>query len=136
MSVAAAGRSAVTRPSRRTVICSAWSRTSSRWWLTKTIVRPSRGQPADGLEQPAGLLGREDGGRLVEDEDGRVAVQGAQDLDALERADGEPADARVRVDAETEPGGEVRDDRPGRLAVEQPAPPRLPPDRQVLGDGQ
>ena len=49
--------------------------------------RPARGaQLADDPEQPSGLLGRQDGGRLVEDQDAGAAVQRAQDLDSLEVA--------------------------------------------------
>ena len=68
----------------------------------KMIDRPSRDQRAQRREQRLGLLRREHRGRLVEDQDARVAVERLQDLDALALADREIADARVGVDGQAE----------------------------------
>ena len=58
----------------------------------------ARREAADHLEELLRLLRREHGGRLVEDEDVRVAVERLQDLDALLLADGDVLDPRRRVD--------------------------------------
>ena len=97
---------------------------------------PLGGQPADRLEQRAGLLGREDRGRLVEDEDARAVIQGAQDLDPLECPHRQARHPRVRVDAQAEARGELADDGPRAAPVEQPVATRLPADRQVLRHGE
>ena len=60
-----------------------------------------RRHAAQRLQQTARLLRREDGGRLVEDEDARAEVEQAQDLDPLLLADGELPDLGARIDAET-----------------------------------
>jgi hypothetical protein len=62
--------------------------------------RPGRRERADDAEQLLGLVRRQDGARLVEDEDVALAVQGLEDLHALPHADGETLDLRVRVDLE------------------------------------
>ena len=46
------------------------------------------------------LLGGEHGGGLVQDEDASLAVQGAEDLDALLRADRDVLDRGVGVDGQ------------------------------------
>src|SRR5438034_511528 len=57
----------------------------------------------DRVEEGVGLLGRQHGRRLVEDEDPRVLVQRLQDLDALLLPDRELPDARPWVDGEPVP---------------------------------
>ena len=57
---------------------------------------------AQRLEERARLLRRQHGGRLVEDQDARVAVERLEDLDALLLADRELPDAGARVDGEAE----------------------------------
>ena len=66
-------------------------------------------QVAEDLEQLERLLRRQDGRRLVEDEDVGLAVERLQDLDPLLLADGEVGDQRVRVDLELELRGELAD---------------------------
>ena len=68
---------------------------------------PLRLQRAEDLEQLLRLLRGEHGGRLVEDQDLRAAVERLQDLDALLLADGDPVDARVGVDGEPVALGEL-----------------------------
>ena len=60
------------------------------------------------------------GGGLVEHEDAGVAVEGAEDLDALLHADAHILDAGVRVDREPVAVGELLDALARRAAVEDP----------------
>ena len=59
-------------------------------------------EQAQRREQAVGFLGRQHGGRLVEHEHARAAVQRLQDLDALALAHRQAADARVRRDRQAE----------------------------------
>ena len=92
------------------------------------------GEAPEDREDLLGLLGRQDGGRLVEDEDPRVPVERLEDLDALLPADRERADLGVRVDLEAEPPAEL-DDPAARLpAVEEdPVGHRLLAEEDVVG---
>ena len=74
-------------PRRSTVTRSAISSTSLSLCEMKTMPVPSALQRLEHAEEVARLLGGEHGGRLVEDEDPRAAVQRAQDLHALLHAD-------------------------------------------------
>ena len=87
------------------------------------------GEPPQDREDLLGLLGREDGGRLVEDEDPGVAVERLEDLDPLLPADRQVADLDVGVDLEPEPLAELDDPalappsgrgRPGCAIVSSP----------------
>ena len=60
-----------------------------------------------------GLLGREDRGRLVEDQEVGAPVERLQDLDALALAHAEVADARVQVDLEVVLAAEPQELGPG-----------------------
>src|SRR5207249_8821680 len=62
--------------------------------------RALRAKLPEHAEDLARLLRREDGGRLVEDEDPRVAVDRLEDLNALLLADGELIDAGRGLDIE------------------------------------
>ena len=65
------------------------------------IDRPTLGgHLAQRVEQRGRLLGRQDRGRLVEDQDARLAVQRLQDLHPLLLADRQLPDTRPRVDVE------------------------------------
>ena len=83
-------------PRRRTVIRSAMSSTSFSLWLMKMIDIPSPMSARRIVEELLGLLRREHGGRLVEDEDLRAAVERLQDLDPLLLADGDVLDRAHR----------------------------------------
>ncbi len=74
---------------------------------------------AEDLEQLLGLLGGQDGGRLVQDEDVGVPVERLQDLDALLLTDRDVLDPRVRIDLELEGVGQVADALGGGVVVEQ-----------------
>ena len=67
------------------------------------------GEAAEDGEDLLRLLRRQDGGRLVEDEDPGLAVERLEDLDALLPADRQRADLDVRVDLEAEPLAELDD---------------------------
>ena len=60
------------------------------------------GEATQDREDLLGLLRRQHGGRLVQDEDPRLAVERLEDLDALLPADRERAHLGVRVDVEAE----------------------------------
>ena len=64
---------------------------------------------AHDLHQLVGLLGRQDRGRLVEDQHLGVAREGLDDLDPLLDADGELLHQGVGVDVEAEPLGDLAD---------------------------
>ena len=64
---------------------------------------------AEDGEDLARLLRRQHGGRLVEDEDARAAVERLEDLDALLPTDGQRADLGVGVDLEPELLAELPD---------------------------
>ena len=89
VSLAAAATTPVTRPSRSTVIVCEISSTSSSLWLMKIVVLPSAREVADDAEQALRLLGRQHGRGLVEDQDVGAPEERAQDLDPLQRPDGE-----------------------------------------------
>ena len=96
----AVGSVATTRPWRITVTTSVTSRISRSLWVMRTTVLPSSRERPEDAEEVVGLLGREDGGRLVEDQEVGAAVERLQDLDALALAHAEIGDARVGVDLE------------------------------------
>ena len=97
---------------------------------------PLGDEAAEDLEELDGLLRRQHGGRLVEDEDVGAAVQRLEDLDALLLTDRDVPDARARVDVEAELIGELADAALGGGRVEQHAvPARLRREHDVLGDG-
>ena len=94
-------------------------------------------EAAQDLEDLLGLLGRQDRGRLVEDEDLGVAVERLEDLDALLPADRQGADLDVGVDLEAEPSSELHDPAIGLVPVEEDrVGHRLFAEDDVLGDGQ
>ena len=94
-------------------------------------------EPSQDREDLVGLLRREDSGRLVEDEDPGIAVEGLEDLDPLLPADGEGTNLDLGIDLETEPPAEL-DDPTLRLAPveEDPVGHRLLAEEDVLGHGQ
>ena len=88
-------------PRRRTLMRSATSSTSSSLCEMKTTLKPCAAMPRSVWIRLCGLLRREDGGRLVEDEDARTEIEQAQDLHPLLLADRELPDLGSRIDAET-----------------------------------
>ena len=120
-----------------TVIRSAISRTSYSLWLMKMMLWPSLGEAAEDREDLLRLLRREDGRRLVEDEDPRLAVERLEDLDPLLPADRERADLDLGVDLEAEPLAELDDPAMGLRPVEEDRiGHRLRAEEDVLGDDQ
>jgi hypothetical protein len=89
----------------------------------------------DDLEELGGFLRRQHRGRLVQDEDVRVPVEGLQDLDPLLLADGQILDARTRVELEAERPRQLPDPVRCRAVVEEDAAVgRLDSEHDVLGD--
>ncbi len=124
-----------TLPRRMTVMRSAMARTSCSLWLMNTIEVPRVAQRAHDGDQFLGLLRRQHGGRLVEDEQLGVAAERLEDLDALLHADGQVRDQRVRVGTCRPVAlGDLRDPPP-RLAPAHQAERRdvLVPEHDVLG---
>ena len=94
---------------------------------------PSRAMTRKRVEQRVGLLRREDGRRLVEDEDAGSAEDRLDDLDPLLLADRELPDARVGVDVQLERLRDLAHLAPPGLAAEPEARP-VPAEEDVLGD--
>ena len=97
-----AGSAQALRPSRRTVTASQISSTSSSLWLTKTMRDALVAQLAQEAEQRLGLVRRQRGGGLVEQQHARAQRQRLGDLDELHLGDAEPRDRRARVEVEVE----------------------------------
>ena len=74
---------------------------------------PRLGQGPDDLEEPLGLLGREDGGGLVQDQHLGVADQRLDDLHPLLGAHGQVLDQGVGLHVEAELPGQPADVGPG-----------------------
>ena len=104
------GESATIEPRRMTTTRLATVVTSRILWVMKTIAVPFRGErPHDG-EQLLRLVGGEHGGRLVEDQQRRLARDRFDELELCLLADGEIAGAALDV-GERDTGR--RDDRFG-----------------------
>ena len=89
-------------PRRRTVTRSAMSSTSLSLWVMKMTDVPCAVRLRRMADQLGRLLGRQDGGRLVQDQDLGAPVERLQDLDALLHADRDVLDERVRVHRQPE----------------------------------
>ncbi len=88
----------------------------------------------ENAEELDGLLRRQHGGRLVEDEDVRAAIERLEDLDALLLPDGDALDALVGIDRELERVREILDAPSRGVHVEQHAGGRrLGREHDVLG---
>ncbi len=90
-------------------------------------------QLAQVVEELGDLLGHQDGGRLVEDEDLGAAEEHLEDLDPLTLADAEVGDQVVRVDAQAVGVGDL-DDRPAGVVAD--AVQLLRAQHDVLEDGE
>ncbi len=99
---------------------------------------PVVGHRPQRLEQRARLLRRQHGGRLVEDQDARLAVERLQDLDPLLLADRELPDPGARIDGHAVALAELGDpllDR-ARVEAEGAADVARVAEHDVLGDGE
>ena len=107
----------------------------------KMMAVPSAFRRRRTVHQLGDLLRGEHRRRLVEHEDSRVAVQGAEDLDALLHADADVLDAGIRIDRQPVAVGELLDALARRAAVEDADRARgsglhrLVAEHDVLGDG-
>ena len=117
------GTDAATRPSRRTVIRSAMSRTSPRWCETSSTPWPSARSAADRLKQPVDVPGGQGGRRFVE-HDQQPPVpgvgQGPRDRDRGALAHAERSDRRPDIGIHAYPA-QVAACPVGRLAPPDPA---------------
>ena len=96
------------------------------------------GHRAERLEEPLGLLRREHGGRLVEDQNPGVAIERLQDLDALLLADRELPDLRLRAHGEPVALTELLDAPLGRRRTQDGATSlaTVIAEHDVLGHGE
>ena len=129
--------SPTTLPRRMTVIRSAISSTSYSLWLMNTMLVPSAARRRRTCEDLDRLLRREDGGRLVEDQDLGAAIERLQDLDPLLDPDRQVADLGVGVDLEPELRGQVADPALRLVDVEEDrVGHRLVAEDDVLGHAE
>ena len=84
---------------------------------------PLLGHRAQGFEESFGLLRSEHGGRLVHDQNARLAVERLQDLDALLLADRELPDPRLGIDREAVAAAQLPDALLDRARMDDEAPP-------------
>ncbi len=92
-------------------------------------------RPHDG-EQPVDLVGGEHRGRLVHDQHPRPQAQRLRDLDHLQPGYPEIAHAGARGYRQAHPLEQFGGVGLHGPAVDQPEAPRLPPEKDVLRDGQ
>ncbi len=83
-----------------------------------------------------GLLRRQHGGRLVEDQDARAAVERLQDLDPLLQADRQVADERVGIDVEPVLARQARQLGAGRREAARQQRAALGAEHDVLEHGE
>ena len=126
--VSAVGSVATTWPWRITVTASVTSRISRSLWVMRTTVLPSAAERAEDAEQVVGLLGRQHGGGLVEDQHVGAPVERLEDLHALALAHAEILHARVGVDLQVVLAPEALERGPGAGQARLPAakPPSTP----------
>ena len=95
------------------------------------------GKAAQDLEQTLGLLGCQNSGRLIHDQQPRTAIERLQDLDALLHADGQIRDTSRWINVEAV-SGRQRLDLPPRLLEIHGADrtDRLVAENHVLGNRQ
>ncbi len=97
---------------------------------------PLVGEFLENVVEALDLLGSEDGGRFVENENVRTAEQRLEDLDALLDADAHVFDGGVRIDLEAVSVTEVANLAVDTVPIDGHSEPlrRLVPERDVLGD--
>ena len=77
------------------------------------------GKPSEDREDLLGLLRRQDGRRLVEDQDARLAVEGLEDLHPLLPANRQGRDPGVGLDLEVESPAQLKDPPASFAPVEE-----------------
>ena len=92
------------------------------------------GELTQRLEERVDLLGHENSGGLIEDEDVGAAVQHLQDLDTLLVANTQIRDQRVGIDVETVPFAEVPNPGSCLVCVERQLRSRLLAEHDVFPD--
>ena len=102
-SKSAAGPVTIMRPLRSTEMRSAWLSASSSACEMKIIATPLRRSDPHQVEQMVGLLRRERGGRLIEDDDARLVEHGARDLHHLPLRRRQRAGKLRGIDLEVQP---------------------------------
>ena len=131
----ARGRVEINRPSRKTVILSAISNTSSMRWLTNRIATPWLFRSRTSRNSSCDLVRGERRGRLVHDEDANVQRDRLGDFHRLLRGQREAARRAAHVERDAELGED-------RLGLAEHLPPAdhgaaiLMADENVLGDVQ
>ena len=93
--------------------------------------RAFRAQPAKDREQVGDLARREVGGRLVEDQEVRLAQHSFQDFDPLPAAEREVRDHRIRLEIEAEAAARLANALRHFPAPQEPAR-RRPPEHDIL----
>ena len=89
-------------------------------------------EPAQRFEQGFDFLRRQNGSRLVHDDEPRVLQQAAHDLDALALADRKVADHEIRIQPQAVAGRDL-DDPAAQVALRKL---RRNAQRDILGNGQ
>ena len=107
---------AMWRPLRRTVSVSQKARTSRMRCEMKTMVTPCALEPAMISPEPIDVAAGERRGRLVEQQDARLAEDRARDLDLLPDGEIELADLVVEVDVVKPSASKCARDRCARAA--------------------
>ena len=128
------GNSATLRPPRSTATRRHRRITSSSLWLMNRIARPRCGQPGERGEQALGLLRRQHGRGLVQDQDAHVAIEGLEDLDPLPLADRQPAHHGIQRHVQPGVGDQALELAPGGTPVAPPAPQGLGAQHDVVED--
>ena len=92
------------------------------------------GQPGERGEQALGLLRRQHGRGLVQDQDAHVAIEGLEDLDPLPLADRQPAHHGIQRHVQPRVGDQALELAPGGTPVAPPAPQGLGAQHDVVED--
>ncbi len=98
----------------------------------KMIDRPCGHHLGQRGEQRLAFLRRQHRGRLVEDQDARVAVQRLEDLDPLPLADRQAADPRLRLHRQAEALRHLQQPGARRVAAREGLPQRLGAHQHVV----
>ncbi len=91
---------------------------------------------AEGLEEIIHFLGSQYGGRLIQDQQGRAAVEGFDDLNPLLLANGKLPDTGARVNLQSVLFAQHNDALFNLLEVEDKPAGRFQAQGHIFGDGQ